>query len=74
MRLPVRASTGRTRKAALGLLVLVLLAACGSASVSTRVARSEIQTSALVDVRTGESFTLTSFPGKVTLVEGFSVF
>lgn len=69
----VRACTGKTRQAALGLM-LVLLAACGSASVSTPAASGAIQTSALVDVRTGESFTLTSFPGKVTLVEGFSVF
>ena len=67
---PMGAGTGKTGPAVLCLTVLVLLAACGSAPVSTPADSSEIQTSALVDVRTGESFTLTSFPGKVTAVRG----
>lgn len=63
---------------ALGLIASVLLAACGtpsnSAPVSAATATTEVLTSVMVDVRTGESFALGTFLGKVTLVEAFSVF
>ena len=73
-----RACLGKASRAALGLIASVLLAACGapsnSAPVSAATATREVLTSVLVDVRTGESFTLGTFPGKVTIVEAFSVF
>ncbi len=73
-----RTRPGKTSRAALGLIASVLLAACGapsnSAPVSTSTATKEVLTSTLVYVRTGETFALGNFPGKITLVEGFSVF
>jgi peroxiredoxin len=47
----------------------LLLAACSSASVATETSRPEWFGYELEDVRTGETFTMNDFSGKIVLVE-----
>lgn len=42
-------------------------------TVATTTVPPSFLTMPLIDVRTGERFTLASFPGKVTIVEGMAV-
>jgi hypothetical protein len=65
------------RIAAVALLVISLSAArpsptAGSSSPDPAIHR--LLSTQLSDVRSGERFSLTSFAGEVTIVEGFSVF